>query len=75
MSLSLGSQTHKIPVSLFKENRLRVASGLKDTRKIQNDESTYIILKGGTEDEYGFYDTDTTTTTFRQVSYKQAQTH
>jgi hypothetical protein len=69
MSLSLGSETHQIPVSLYKDNRDRVAKALRDTKKIKNESSTYIILKGGTEDEYGFYDTDTSQTTFRQVRF------
>lgn len=68
MPLSLGSQTHCIPLSLYKTNRDRVVSALRDTKKIKNEASAYIILKGGTEAEYGFYDTDTNTTTFRQVS-------
>lgn len=67
MSLSIGTQTHKIPITLFSDNRLRVVSALKGTKKIPNEDSSYIILKGGTEAEYGFYDTDTTKTTFRQV--------
>lgn len=68
MPLSLGSQTHAIPLSLYKENRAKVVSALRDTKKIKNEASTYIILKGGTDAEYEFYDTDTNTTTFRQVS-------
>ena len=67
MPLQLGSQTHEIPMSLFKGSRARVVEGLRATKKIQNKGSTYIILKGGTEAEFGFYDTDTTQTTFRQV--------
>lgn len=70
MSLSLGSHTHSIPMSLFKDNRARVLSALRDSKKIDSESSVYIILKGGTEAEFGFYDTDTTTTTFRQVSEK-----
>lgn len=71
MSLSLGTHTHPIPVSLYKDNRNRVAAGLRETKKIKNESSAYIILKGGTEDEYGFYDTDTNQTTFRQVNQLQ----
>lgn len=67
MPLSLGDQTHSIPLSLFKENRDRVVAAIRETKKIKNESSAYIILKGGTEDEFGFYDTDTTQTTFRQV--------
>ena len=70
MSLSIGSQTHSIPLSLFKNNRNRVVAALKETKRIQNESSAYIILKGGTEDEFGFYDTDTNQTTFRQASRK-----
>lgn len=70
MSLSLGSHTHSIPNALYKGNRDRVASALRETKKIQNATSSYVILKGGTEDEFGFYDTDTTQTTFRQVSHR-----
>jgi hypothetical protein len=65
---SQGNETHKIPMKLFKGNRKRVVAALRDTKKIRNEDSTYIILKGGTEDEFGFYDTDTTSTTFRQVN-------
>lgn len=67
MSLSLGTHTHPIPVSLYKTNREKVALSLRETKKIQHESSAYIILKGGTEDEFGFYDTDITQTTFRQV--------
>ncbi|CRL02622.1 CLUMA_CG015786, isoform A [Clunio marinus] len=70
-SLNLGSHTHSIPVSLFKTNRAKVVKGLRETKKIKNEDSTYIILKGGSEDEFGFYDTDTTQTNFRQESYFQ----
>lgn len=68
MSLSLGSETHAIPISLYKKNRDKVVGALRETGKIANVATAYLILKGGTEDEYGFYDTDTTQTTFRQVS-------
>lgn len=68
---SLGDHTHKIPMSLFKNNRSRVAQALRETKKVQNESSTYIILEGGKEDSFGFYDTDTNQTTFRQESYFQ----
>lgn len=68
MPLSLGSQTHSIPLSLFRDNRNRVAAALRATNQIKDAASTYIILKGGTEAEFEFYDTDTTQTTFRQAS-------
>jgi hypothetical protein len=68
MSLSLSDQTYKIPLTLFKENRDRVCDSLRQTKKIQNESSSFIILQGGTEDQFGFYDTDTTMTTFRQVN-------
>ena len=68
MSLTLSSKTHQIPLTLYKENREKVSNALRDTKKIQNESSTYLILKGGTENDYGFFDTDTDTTTFRQVT-------
>lgn len=68
MSITLSSKTHSIPLSLYKENREKVAKALIDTGKIKNESSTYLILKGGSEEEsFSFYDTDTNTTTFRQV--------
>lgn len=67
MALSLSAKTHSIPLSLYKENRAKVAKALRETKKIKNESSTYLILKGGTDEEYGFYDTDTNSTTFRQV--------
>ena len=68
MPLGLGAQTHAIPLSLFKDNRQRLVKALRESGKIKDASSTYVLLKGGTEDEFGFYDTDTTQTTFRQVS-------
>lgn len=68
MLLSLGENTHAIPLSMYKGNRSRVVSGLKDTKKVRNENSSYVILKGGTEDEFGFFETDTLKTPFRQVS-------
>jgi hypothetical protein len=70
MPLSLGTHTHQIPTTLYKENREKVAAALRQTKKLRNDGSTYLILKGGTEEDCGFYDTDTTQTTFRQVSFE-----
>lgn len=67
MSLSLGENTHAIPLSMYKGNRSRVVSALRDTKRIKTESSTYVILKGGSEDEFAFYDTDTNKTTFRQV--------
>lgn len=75
MSLSLGTHTHSIPSSLFKNNRTRVAKALRDSGTIKNEANSFIILKGGTEEEYGFYDTDTTQTTFRQVNYNYKYSH
>lgn len=68
MTLSLGDQTYKIPLTLFQENRSRVCEALRHTKKIQNESTTFVMLQGGTEDQFGFYDTDTNMTTFRQVS-------
>lgn len=66
-----GEHTHKISMKMYRNNRNRVAQSLRDTGLIKSTNSTYVILQGGTEDAYGFYDTDTTTTTFRQESYFQ----
>lgn len=68
---SQGIHTHPIPMNLFKKNRVKVVEGLKQTKKIKNENSTYIIMKGGTDEEFNFYDTDTTKTTFRQESFFQ----
>lgn len=68
---SQGSHTIEISMKMFKNNRKRVVQALKDTKKIKNEESTFVILQGGTEDAFGFYDTDINQTTFRQESYFQ----
>lgn len=70
-SQSLGDHTYKIPMSLFRNNRLKVVKALQETKKVQNESASYIIIEGGKEDSFGFYDTDTTQTTFRQESYFQ----
>ena len=68
---SQGSHTAQISMKMFKNNRNRVVQALRDTKKIKNEQSTFVILQGGTEDAFGFYDTDITQTTFRQESYFQ----
>ncbi|XP_070503965.1 xaa-Pro dipeptidase [Chironomus tepperi] len=68
---SQGSHTSQISMKMFRNNRNRVVQALKDTKKIKNEESTFVILQGGTDDAFGFYDTDTNQTAFRQESYFQ----
>lgn len=66
---SQGQHTYKIPMTLFRNNRMRVVEALKASGEVRDPTSTYILLQGGTSDAVGFYDTDTTQTTFRQESY------
>lgn len=61
-----GEHTHSVPMSMFKNNRSRVVAALKDQNVKINSNNAYIILKGG--NEIGFYDTDISVNTFRQVS-------
>lgn len=63
--IDMGPGTHAIPVSLFRDNRLRVCDTLK---KIPNvgDAFTFILLEGGSQ--IPLYNTDVEYL-FRQVNY------
>lgn len=54
-TVDMGPGTHAIPMSLFRDNRLRVCNAL---RKIPNigDENTFVLLQGG--DAIPLYNTD-----------------
>lgn len=63
-TIDMGPGTYAIPLSLFKENRLRVCSALKEITNVIDDK-TYILLQGG--DAINLYNTDVEYL-FRQVS-------
>lgn len=58
----MGPGTYAIPVSMFKENRLRVVSELLKTENAG--ENSYVLLQGG--DNISLYNTDVDYV-FRQV--------
>lgn len=64
-TIDMGPGTYAIPLSLFRDNRLRVCNSLKTAAKSQHiDQNTFIILQGG--DTINFYNTDVEYV-FRQV--------
>lgn len=66
-TINMGPGTYAVPVSMFKENRLRVIAEL---RKQQNvGDNSYVLLQGG--DNISLYNTDVDYI-FRQVSFVQA---
>lgn len=63
-TIDMGPGTHAIPVSLFRDNRLRVCAALKAIPNV-SDDNTFILLQGG--DSINLYNTDVEYL-FRQVS-------
>ncbi|XP_031624855.1 xaa-Pro dipeptidase [Contarinia nasturtii] len=55
-TIDMGPGTHAVPLSLFRDNRLRVCNALKTIPNI-GDDKTYILLQGG--NSINFYNTDT----------------
>lgn len=66
-SIDMGPGTHAVPLSLFRDNRLRVCNALKSipSNEIGNNEKTFVLLQGG--DSINLYNTDVEYL-FRQVS-------
>lgn len=62
-TIDMGPGTHAIPVSLFRDNRLRVCAALKAIPNVADD-NTFILLQGG--DSINLYNTDVEYL-FRQV--------
>lgn len=62
-TIDMGPGTHAIPLSLFRDNRLRVCNALKTIPNI-GDDKTFILLQGG--DSINLYNTDVEYI-FRQV--------
>ncbi|XP_065166338.1 xaa-Pro dipeptidase [Atheta coriaria] len=60
--LSMGGDTHQVPLELFALNRKRLVDRLR-----AGNGKSIVVLQGG--DEVPFYDTDTTYHVFRQESY------
>lgn len=56
-TINMGPGTYKIPLSLFRDNRLRVCNAIKETSNLIIDERTFVLLQGG--DAISFYNTDT----------------
>lgn len=63
--IDMGPNTYAIPVSLFRENRLRVCDALKNGLDVQ--QNSFILLKGG--ESINLYNTDVEYV-FRQVSVR-----
>lgn len=61
-TVNMGPGTYAIPVSMFKENRLRVVSELLKTKNVGA--NSYVLLQGG--DSISLYNTDVDYV-FRQV--------
>lgn len=59
----MGRDTYGVPLSLFHENRTRLAAALKKTGKLPN--NSFVLLQGG--DNVSFNDTDVDHL-FRQVN-------
>lgn len=59
----MGSKTLSIPMTLFRENRLKVATALKNAPRV--DDKAVVFVAGG--DNISLYDTDVDYV-FRQVS-------
>lgn len=55
-TISMGPGTHAIPVSLFRDNRLRVCDALKALPSQVIDDNTFVLLQGG--DAINWYNTD-----------------
>lgn len=64
-SIDMGPGTHAVPLSLFRDNRLRVCNALKSIPSVGNDEKAFVLLQGG--DSINLYNTDVEYL-FRQVS-------
>lgn len=62
-TIDMGPGTHAVPLSLFRDNRLRVCNALKSIPNI-GDDRTFILLQGG--GEISLYNTDVEYI-FRQV--------
>lgn len=69
-TIDMGPGTHAIPLSLFRENRLRVCKALQDIPNV-GDDNTFILLQGG--DSISLYNTDVEYN-FRQVSQMKLMT-
>lgn len=66
-TLDMGPETLAIPLSLFRDNRLRVCTALKASTNV-GDDNAFILLQGG--DAINLYNTDVEYN-FRQVSKVQ----
>lgn len=64
VTLDMGPGTLAVPLSLFRDNRLRVCAALKAIPNV-GDDNTFILLQGG--DSINLYNTDVEYN-FRQVS-------
>lgn len=62
-SFHMGSHTHKVPMTLFKENRAKLIVELQKVQRL--DTKAVVLLQGG--DNVSLYDTDVDYV-FRQVS-------
>lgn len=65
-TIDMGPGTYALPLSLFRDNRLRVCNALKEIPNA-GDNNTFILLQGG--DAINLYNTDVEYL-FRQVSMK-----
>lgn len=63
-TINMGPDTYAIPVSMFKENRLRVISELRKQKNVGD--NSYVLLQGG--DNISLYNTDVDYI-FRQVCF------
>lgn len=64
-TIDMGPGTHAVPLSLFRDNRLRVCNAIKNISNI-SDDKTFVLLQGG--DSLNLYNTDVEYI-FRQVSH------
>lgn len=68
-TIDMGPGTHAVPLSMFRDNRLRVCNALKGIPNI-GDDKMFILLQGG--DSINLYNTDVEYL-FRQVRHTHSQ--
>lgn len=54
-TIDMGPGTHSVPLSMFRDNRLRVCNALKSIPNI-GDDKTFVLLQGG--NSINLYNTD-----------------